>query len=167
MQLIVSSVWLLLVATLWLCCHFTKNFKINPKLWLSTIFHVIPWAWNWYPTCFFQHFSTLYLFLIQIFSAHPQYATNFLFCFSKSWKRPWAWINTLNLFFKSKTDRFKLSDRHEMNQSDQLKRGIGRLSMRGRGGAFTVTVRTPTAETYPVSRCQGPYIPSKITTDTS
>lgn len=134
MQLIVSSVWLLLVATLWLCCHFTKKFKINPKLWLSTIFHVIPWAWNWYPTCFFQHFSTLYLFLIQIFSAHPQYATYFLFCFSKSWKRPWAWINTLNLFFKSKTDRFKLSDRHEMNQSDQLKRGIGRLSMRGRGG---------------------------------
>lgn len=40
----------------------------------------------------------------------------------------------MNLFFKSKTDRFKLSDRHEMNKSDQLKRGIGRLSMRG--GAF-------------------------------
>lgn len=161
MQLIVSSVWLLLVATLWLCCHFTKKFKINPNLWLSTIFHVTPWAWNWYPTCFSQRFSDS-----DFFCPPPQYATCFLFCFSKSWKRPWAWINTMNLFFKSKTDRFKLSDRHEMNKSDQLKRGIGRLSRRG-GGRFTVTVRTPTAETYPVSRCQGPYIPSKITTDTS
>lgn len=143
-----------------------KKIKNKSQAVVKHHFHVTPWAWNWYPTCFFQHFSTLYLFLIQIFSAHPQYATYFLFCFSKSWKRPWAWINTMNLFFKSKTDRFKLSDRHEMNQSDQLKRGIGRLSMRG-GGRFTVTVRTPTAETYPVSTCQGPYIPSKITTDTS
>lgn len=96
-------------------CH-TMSLKLVPNMFFSTFFH------------------TVFVSDSDFFCLPPQYATYFLFCFSKSWKRPWAWINTMNLFFKSKTDRFKLSDRHEMNQSDQLKRGIGRLSMRG--GAF-------------------------------